>query len=303
MRIFFLMLLVSSPAWGACKNLRVAVANATVDLTPNTAPSINLTVSRSGGNSCNYFVTIDYGAASSFGGRKLVQSGGYEIPVNIYRDSAHTQILKKVPDAGTASDVISGSFPQGSNPGSVTHTYYPMLGTLAYNRFGTYSDTFTVAVYEYTGSYSGTPTDTDTVKLQYTMAKKIDLSLMASGAPFNAADTVENMNFGVLSAGAVRGFDIGVKYNAGYRVRVSSLNEGRLKHASLSDTVPYTLAVNSAAVSLAGSNTTPVQVATGSGVSAANGTILTSSVTIGALGTARAGNYSDTVTITVSTTE
>ncbi|MGE3260672.1 MAG: spore coat protein U domain-containing protein [Bacteriovoracia bacterium] len=301
--MILLLLILAKLSWAGCNNLRLTLANSTVDLTPNTAPSLNLTVKRSGSGGCDYFITFGYGNASTYADRKLSQ-GSYSIPVNIYRDSNHTQILKKLPEAATVTDVIYGSFPSGtSNPNSTVHTYYPQLGTVAYNRFGEYSDTYTVSVYEYTGGLSGSLEDSENLKLKYTMTKKIDLSLMATGAPFNVADTTETMNFGTLTAGAVRTFDIGVKYNAGYRVRLSSANQGRLKHASLTDTVPYTLQVNSSAVNLNGSNTTPIQVSTGTGVSPPNGLVLTSSVTIGALGSARAGTYSDTVTVTVVTTE
>jgi spore coat protein U-like protein len=288
-----------------CNNLRVNAGSSSVDLTPNTAPALNLTVQRAGNHGCDFFVTVDYGGAPTYSSRRLSLGGGYEMPVNIYRDAAHTQILKKLPDATQVSEVITGSFPDGTNnPSSQTLTYYPSLGALGYNRFGSYSDTYTFRIYNGTPG-SGNPgvEDTDTLSLKYTMSRKIDLSLLATGEPFNAADTTENLNFGNLAAGAVRTFDIGLKYNAGYRVKVSSANQGKLQHTSQNDTVPYTLRVNSSAVNLTGSNTNPVQVATGSGVSPANGLILTSSVTIGALGSARAGNYSDTVTVTVSTTE
>lgn len=303
--MIFLTLLFSTIASAACSNLKLNLANGTVDLTSNTAPALNFTVQRSGLFGCNYFVTVDYGGAASFNDRRLTQSGGYEIPVDIYRDVAHTQLLKKLPEATVSTEVIAGSFPNLTfSPSSVTHTYYPQLATVDYHRFGEYSDTFTVRLYEGTlGSGSPSLEDSETVKLKYTMAKKIDLSLVATGAPFNVADTAETMNFGTLTAGAVRTFDIGVKFNAGYRVRVSSLNQGNLKHASQNDTVPYTLRVNSSVVNLAGSNSSPVQVSTGSGVSPTNGLALSSSVTIGALGNARAGNYSDTVTVTVVTTE
>ncbi|MGZ3710612.1 MAG: spore coat protein U domain-containing protein [Bdellovibrionota bacterium] len=302
--MIFLWLLLSGIAQASCNNLRVNLANSNFDLTSNSAPALSLTVQRAGSGGCDYFITFDYGASASYSDRKLFQSGGYTLPANIYRDSNHTQILKKVPDAATTSDVIMGNFPDGTNnPNSAIQTYYPTVDISAYNRFGDYSDTFTARIYQYTGSFSGTSTDSDTVKLKYTMAKKIDLSLVATGAAFNAADTTENMAFGTLTAGAVRTFDIGVKYNAGYRVKVSSANQGMLKHSTLVDTVPYSLQVNSATVNLVGSNSTPVQVATGTGVSASNGLFLTSSVTIGALGSARAGTYTDTVTVTVATTE
>src|SRR5690606_20724438 len=113
----------------------------------------------------------------------------------------------------------------------------------------------------------------------------------------------ENMNFGTLTAGAAQSADLVIKYNAGYSVRMSSANEGRLKHASLSDTVPYTLQLGGLPVNLLGSNSSPVLVTSGTGVSPPNGHSFGLQATIGAIGSARAGSYSDVVTVTVATTE
>lgn len=300
--IFLLLFPALSSATNTCNNLRISsYSQTTVNIA--SAPAVTAIIRRTGGNGCDFFFTFDYGSGGSYNNRRLVQNS-YSVPMNIYKDSAHTQILKQLPDATTTADVITGTFPNGNpSPSTITITFYPQLGSTSYNRFGSYTDSFRGKVYNGTPAANFGEEDHADINMTYTMAKKIDLSIVPTGGVFNLADVTENISFGSLVAGAVRTFDILVKYNAGYLVKISSANQGRLKHASYTDTVPYTLAVNSSAVSLSGSNTSPVTVTSGTGVSPANGLLLSSSVTINSVGNARAGNYSDQLTVTVQTNE
>ena len=291
-------------AQAACKDLAISsYSQSPVNFNTSTAPSVTVTVTRGSKKGCDFFLTFDYGDATSFSGRRLDQ-GSYTIPMDVYKDAARTKVIKKIPDVTSANDVITGTFPDDTtNPSSLTVTFYPQLGSLSYNRFGTYSETLVGRLYDGSPTGSSSLEDSRSLTFQYTMAKAIDLSLVSTGGAFNVNDTSETLAFGVLAAGQTKTFDIVLKYNAGYRVRVSSVNQGKLKHSSYADLVPYTLTVNSGTVNLSGSNTSPVQVATGTGVSGTNGLSLASSVVIGTVGNVRAGNYSDTVTVTVTTTE
>jgi hypothetical protein len=129
------------------------------------------------------------------------------------------------------------------------------------------------------------------------MNKRIDLSLVDSGAPFDIGSTIKNMNFGALSQGQQLNFDLVIKTNAGYRVRMESQNRGKLVYRTSS--VPYTLSLGGSTVSLDGETI----VTQGSGVSGNSGHRLPGRITISALGNAQAGTYTDAVTIRVSTTE
>jgi len=287
-------------AGAACGSLTLSnLANPTYSFNTSTTPSLNLTATKSHG-SCSYFYTISYGSSTSYTNRKISQ-GSYTIPVNFYSDAAHSKVVRDLPDVTGNNDVISGNLSGGSS--SDTLTYYPVMGASAtYNRFGLYSDTYTISLYEGTTS-SSTFRNSKTVTFNYTMPKVIDLSLVASGGAFNIVDTSETLSFGTLVTGAARSFDIVLKYNAGYTVKLSSANQGHLKHATLADLVPYSISVNSVTANLVGSNITPVSVVSGTGVSASAGLSLPSTVTIGSLGTARAGNYSDVITVTVVSSE
>ena len=301
--LFFWGLLTDgSSARAACNGLTLnSLAVATYDFASGTAPSLILTVAKANG-SCNYFLTVGYGGAADFSGRRIAQ-GAYTIPMNIYKDVAHTQIVKDIPAATADTDVIVGNISGGASTSD--STYYPQLGTApTYNKFGNHTDSFVIKLYEGSITAAHTVKNLQTVTFNYFMPRVVDLSLVNTGGTFNIADTTQSMSFGNLVAGASQSFDIVLKYNAGYNVKLSSNNNGNLKHAALSDTVPYAITVNSVPVNLAGSSTTPVSVASGAGVSSSTGLVLPSTVTIGALGTARSGtNYTDVITFTVISTE
>jgi spore coat protein U-like protein len=303
MKRLLLLALATAPgtAFASCNTFTIdPLPNTSYSFNTGASPSLAFSIKRKGGNGCSYFVTADYGSASSFPARAL-RHGGNALPMNLYLNATHTSVWKDLPDATSSSEAFTGSMSGGTK--TAAFTYYPQLGAVAYERYGGYSETFTLKLYDGTPSGTHSLRDSKTVTFHYTMARKIDLSLVPTGAAFNAGSTAQSLAFGTLAAGVSRACDLVLRYNAGYRVRVSSANQGKLKHASLADTVPYTFRLNGAAVSLAGSDLNPVTAATGTGVSPPAGLALPVSVTIGSLGSARAGSYSDVITVTVATTE
>jgi spore coat protein U-like protein len=286
-------------AHASCNSITVAALPATsFDLKANPSPSLTFSVSKSGGNGCDYVITVDYGTSSSYSGRSI-KSGLNALPVQIYQDASHTQVLKDVPDATGSSDSFTGRFGAG-NRGPFTFTIYPKLGTVdPYGRFGSYSDTFKIKAYDGTALKS----QAQSFSLNYVMDRKIDLSLVTTGGSFSETSTSQTMAFGTLTPGATKSFDLVLKYNAGYTVKLSSANDGKLKHETLADTVPYSLTLGGTPVSLAGSSGTPVTAKTGTGVSTSTGLTLATAVTIGAIGSVRAGSYSDLVQVTVVSSE
>lgn len=298
----FLLVAGLSPvvAWSDCHNIDLTVTTPNYSFNSNTAPSLNLHLDKSGSNGCSWFITVDNGDAPSYSTRNM-DNGSYKIPMQIYSDSGHTKVLKHFPDITSSSDIITGSFGAGNQNTDVT--YYPEMGAVAYDRFGTYDDKFKIRVYQGTFDGANDLQSTKDSKFTYTMAKKIDLSLVDTGAPFNINDTVQPLSFGPLSTGLQRAMDVVLKYNAGYSVKFSSANNGKLKHQTLADTVNYTMTVSGNPISLTSSNASPVVVASGSGISPALGQRFAVVATIGNVGAVGAGTYSDTITVTVTTTE
>lgn len=289
----------------ACDNLRIQQLG-NVDLTSNLNHAETFRVRRNGDDGCNFFVTVNNGGASSYVVRRLLHDNNADtLPVQICLDANCNGIIKHFPQISSSGDIISGSFPDGDNdPQFYDFTIYPRLGNLDYQKFGRYEDDFTMRVYEGTFGGSNSQEDAEGFRVRYDMSQKIDLSLVNTGSAFDASSTSKSLNFGILYTNQQMGFDLVVKYNAGYRIRFSSLNNGNLKIFSGSNTIPYTLTMAGNPVNLVGSSGNPVQVAQGSGVSIAGGLRSAGLFTIGTVApTQQAGNYSDTITVTVTTTE
>lgn len=297
---YLLLALILFPiqANAICLTLNLQRLDGTVDFRQEPTPTENFYVQALG--SCNYFVTIDNAGAASYATRVLKKSGGAEVPISVCTDSACNRHWKNYPEITSAADILSGTF-RLSILQTQAFSYYPRMGSADYQPYGDYESNFTVRLYE--GDFNGTRTlrDTENVRIRTTILKQIDLSLVSTGAPFDSAATAKTLDFGLLAAGKEMGFDLVIKYNAGYRLRLSSTNSGALKNGSSS--VPYTLYISNSPVTLSGSASSPVTVSQGSGTSAAAGLRFAGRVAIGSLGNAPAGTYQDTVTLTVSTNE
>jgi hypothetical protein len=298
--IALFLFLLGAQASAGCNNLRIDQLD-NVDFTTNLYPTETFRVRRSGNGGCNFFLTVDNGGAGSYTSRRLSHSDymGF-IPVQICADAACSVVLKHFPEATSAADVLAGSFPNGHNPQENYFSFRPRLGTADYQRYGRYEANFNMRLYEGTVTGSHSQEDIEDFRLRYDMSKRIDLSIVSTGAAFDPSSTSKTLNFGNLSTGQEMGFDLVLKYNAGYLVKMSSQNGGKLKHLSQNASVPYTLTLSGNPVSL---STIPSVVAWGIFVNPYGGLRLPGKVKIGTVGGAQAGVYQDSVTITVSTTE
>lgn len=300
--MLWILLFSTIVSYANCNNLRIRDLD-DIQFGSNPAPSEAFAVRRAGNGGCNFFLTLDNGQGSSYTDRNL-RNGSNLLPVQIFSDSSLQNIIKNLPEVSSPSDVLVGSFPDGTtSPREIGLFLYPRLTNVDYQRFGDYEDEFVLKLYQ--GTYNGTYTleDTDSIRLRYRVEKKIDLSIVNTGAPFDLSSTTKTLNFGTLTAGEQLGFDLVIKFNAGYRVRISSENNGNLKRAGFSNLISYSLQMNGNPVSLVGSASNPVLVAQGNGVSGGAGLRFGGLVTIGAVAGAVPGNYLDTITVTVSTTE
>jgi hypothetical protein len=291
------LLLLPMLARADCDDLRIQNLQ-NVDFTNDSSPTEDFRVKRNGNGSCQFFVTVDNGGASSAQARRLYHGNHADtVPVQICIDSSCASVLKSIQEASSSSDVLSGQFSRGSGDDK-NLVYRPRLGSTDYERYGTYEANFTMRLYAGTLHGWHSLADTESFRLRYRMEKRIDLSLVSPGAPFDRGATSKNMNFGPLREGSHLDFDLVIKTNAGYRVRMESQNRGKLVYRSSS--VPYRLSLRGAAVSL----DREITVAQGTGASGGGGGYrLPGRITISALGNAQAGTYADVITVRVSTTE
>lgn len=283
-----------------CSSMDLQVLSATADLSANPFPALTLRVSRNNEKKgCGYFVTVDYGTAASFSARHLDGPSGAELPVQIYADVSRTRILKNLADAASTQDVLSGVFPEDSGGNTADLVYRPFLQPQFYLRFGLYSQTYQVRLYQ------GTLADfklekTRSFTLVYTQQKRVDLSLVDTGGAFDLADTSQTLDFGTLTAGAIRACDLVLQYNAGYQLSLTSQNGGKLKGPGPTATIDYTLSVAGVARDLSSG---PLALAPVTGVSPPGGSRLPVQVTIGSLAGKGSGVYQDTITLTVTSVE
>jgi hypothetical protein len=168
---------------------------------------------------------------------------------------------------------------------------------------GFYLDSYVVTLYKGNpfGSYSFV--SSNVILFQYQGAKRVDISIVPTGGNFDVSDTTELLNFGTLTTGATKSCDAVMKYNAGYILRASSANNGRLKHQTENEFIDYTATFDGVTFSLSNSAGNPVQVDRVLGQSPASGTRIPISVTIGNVANKRGGQYNDTITLTVQSAE
>ncbi len=298
--IVFFVSLVSLRAHAdiGCNNLRMDTTTS-VNFSSGSAQEIPITVRRNNTNhGCTYFIVFSRGFSSNY--NRAMFKGAASYSYQLYRTFPYTDVLKDLSDVVTSSDMVSDSFPDNAGSMQNTDSYRAVLGSAGLSPVGLYMDSVTVRLYE--GSLSNyVLRDTANVNISYSVTRSIDLSLVSSGSAFNANSTSMTLDFGTMYTGESRAFDIVIQTNAGYSLAFSSLNGGNMKHTSLSGaTIPYLAYVNGSPVALGSSSTV---VATGSGTSPSGGNRIPVSLAIGSLSNGVSGNYGDSITVSVQTTE
>ncbi|OIP42604.1 MAG: hypothetical protein AUK47_04000 [Deltaproteobacteria bacterium CG2_30_63_29] len=262
---------------------------------------VNFEVTHVNGDACSYFVTFSKGQASTYDRR--MASGVNGLSYQLYRTASKVDVLKDEADA-TANEVLSGTITaEQTTPDPMT--YFLVIPEHQLEAAGTYTDTFTMTIYE--GTLGGTHSvDSSTpVDLTAVLLSQIELSLLDTASAFDPNDAAQTLNFGVLSEGEALGFDARIRSNAGWSMTMLSDHQGKLqlvgKAATTNTTVAYSLALDGVAKDLSG--VSAVEVGTGAGPTALGGSLRPVAVTIGSVTGKAAGQYQDNVTITVSTTE
>jgi hypothetical protein len=220
-------------------------------------------------------------------------------PYQLYRTFPYVDVLKDVADAMSNSDVIYNTFATDAGSTQNVESYRAVLGSSGSKPVGIYEDWVTVRLFEGTLS-NYVLKGTAYVGFVYSVTRSVDLSLVPTGGAFDLNSTSMTLDFGTMYAGEAKAFDIVIETNGGYSLSMSSLNGVQMKHVSAIGSVPYSVRVNGNAVSLGSGNAT---VATGSGVSPLGGNRVPVALTIGSLSNSVSGNYSDSITVTVQTTE
>jgi len=255
------------------------------------------------GVTCQYFVALSTGQSGDFNRRKLIQ-GGNVLNYNAYTDAGKTVL--KAPPSAAQNEVISGSFPVVVALTQINN--HRFFWTIDPQQIVPVQGMHYVDANLSLGLFSGTLLTSPTrvasaaVTFRTLVDSSIDLSLVRSGAPFNINDTAQLIDFGLLSSGEQRGFDLIVRSNNGYAVTMQSENRQVMVHErtpAVADTVAYEVVLNGGAVDL--STGAPIQVLSGTGTTPATGISFPMEFTVGNLsGTEAAGTYSDVINVTVT---
>jgi hypothetical protein len=255
------------------------------------------------GVTCEYFVTLSAGQSGNFNQRKMSEMIN-TLNYNAYTNAGKGNIFKSLPTA-TQSETITGSFPVAIALAQTnTHQFYwtikpqqvvPALGI-------PYADnTLTLGLYSGLPLSSPTLVTSKTITFETHVASSVDVSLVASGAPFDIGETTQLVDFGTLESGEQRGFDVVVRSNNGYVVTMQSQNHQLLVHSrgAAVGTVAYSVVFNGGGVDL--STGAPEQIVSSTGTTPATGTAFPIEFVVGTLSDQEtAGTYSDVIDVEVT---
>lgn len=239
------------------------------------------------GEACAFFVT--FSAGSGGGGRRALEGPSAALDYEIYRTSHRADILKAMPGAARRN-VLSGAFGQGqAKQGFDYHLYVPP-GQM--RSPGAYLDSVKVSVYE--GDLNSFRlADSRMVKVRTRVPPVVDVSLIDGGGRRNLAGARSTLDFGVLTTGKTKHFQIEVKTNSGYDIVLESENRGvlRLTGTPQPSSVRYTLSLDGLPLDLGSAALLPFSTSKHSH---------RFTVTIGRVENALRGRYQDNLLVTVT---
>lgn len=300
MKTLLLALFLPLAAWadGDC-DLTMSLGNFTgsvQDVAQVLPQSMTVSHGDNSNNCRNYNFYFAKGQANSY--QRQAYSGGYALPYNLYRTVSLGNILKDYGDAG-ANEFLRVNMPNRNT--NYTATWYVEVkskNALFNVPPGTYTDTLPVNVYnvrsngnlEYQGSRYMT--------LSFVVPRYAEVSVVPETQAHNPTSTVYIMDFGTMVPQEELRADLLVKANVPYGMHVSSTNGGFLKKSPDTTPVPYQIQIGSS-----GWITPPTypywlgQEASGSSQSGRRYNI---KVKLGNFGTLDDGDYTETITVTVS---
>lgn len=278
-----------------------SLSNATVQVTGTPQViQLNYTISRRTGQSgrCeNYRIFFSKGQANSYQ-RKAYFSSQYSLDYNLHSNINQNGVLKDFNDALSTVEYLPGTMPQeNTNYSGSFFISVPALTTQTPAASGIYTDSVQVSAYGFkteNGQYSFEAVQNFTVSLINN--KKVDVSVIDEGGPFDASSTSKVIDFGNLELNSERGADIRVVSNTPYQIKVSSQNNGKL--ALSTSSVLYQMKSNNSTVGLASSQSSPVTLGTGNATNSAGDRYNVRFKIIEDVENKPSGLYQDVITIT-----
>jgi spore coat protein U-like protein len=293
----FLFALIPANAKASCENLRFLPLNSLLLSSNDTRQTMQIEVRKTSGT-CHFFLGASRGSSPSFA-RELT-FGASHLSYNVFTNVNTVRILKDAPDAN-GDEVSSGTF-SGKGEEKKTVLIYVAQPAAKLSQAGLYSDQIILHLYD--GLYGGSnsvppvPVDSNPMPISYSVPLLRQISLVDIGQAFNPAATLKAIDFGELKQGKSAGFDLIVRTNSDFAVKMFSKNGGKLEHTELKkQQISYSLSIDGVIKNL--NQTTPVQVLTGFGTTPESGSRHPVSIVVGPTDKALAGRYSDVITISI----
>lgn len=254
-----------------------------------------LTVRLLAGSNCSYAVGIDNGMAGYT--RRMFGWNGYWMSYDLYRDGALSQRITDI-NTGNTQGLITGTLGGGSRS-QQTLSFYSSIPAGQLVPPGYYWDQVTLSLY-HLDSYGNVVgiLDSQTVLVRAGVRGSIQASIIAGGVQTPLAGALATVNFGTLYAGATGSFEVDVSGNSGYTLTIQSQNGGQMLNTATpggggGGGIRYSLSMDGRTLNPAGGNTLSYN------------TLSTLDrhqflVTIGDVTHVLAGNYSDSLLVTVT---
>jgi len=231
--------------------------------------------------------------------RKLFNNSAV-VDYNYHKNESTTSPIKDVLDAQGGSQRVDFKM----NGFYKKVTFFARLpdpfaaGTVA---TGLYSDTATINIVPRTNGVTGG--FSLNISSFLNVLSDVNISLVERGGQFDPNRTAITLDYGVMTTGESRGFDLVVKSNSGYKISVSSENNGVMAHIDQSSyQVGYSFGVNGNSLSLIGSKTSPIDIYNSSTPSTTTGDVIEIDVSILSTVNKLSGHYNDYIYFTATST-
>lgn len=299
-------------SWADCARSDIQITGITpsvINFNSDLTQTVNINITHGpfvDTRTCVYAVVMDYGRGTNYVDRRMANFMSDILMFNVHKALPATgaNVIRNQQDVTSNSQVlITPYFSPLPTSQSHTQSFVAMVPSVPLNlNPGTYLESLVVKVVARPTSDTSSgiiswPTVAESaISFVYIKPAILEISIVDSGQPINNMDKSQLMSFGKLASGLTQTADVMIDTNVGYRLFVSSLNQGELAHQVSADRIPYVLNFDGSDINLAGSNTVPVNLINNPDPSPAGGYRHPVSVTIGPMTQSeQAGVYSDSV--------
>jgi spore coat protein U-like protein len=234
--------------------------------------------------------------------RKAKSWKNYSINYNLFKNNNMTGVLKDRPDVGNESEFIFGNFLSNTKIKIPFYFNIPMTSEMLPS--GMYSDEIILNTYSFNSQRNTYLFESGKViPVRIEIPKMINVSLLNVGDTFDPSRTSKVLDFGELYSGKELSLAIKVASNSGFRVYLSSMNDGYLRNMYSGQKIDYLLFVKNEKINLSHSSIKPVLFGQNCGTTGHEGKSFETRVKIGNINEKKDGVYEDYITVTAITND